>query len=655
MGPKRFTLAMATCAFFMGCYMTQGTWLDEPAQKTKDAAPSRDALWPSFGDGGEEGFDASGFFQNTQPTFGPTTTAADAPPPISGGTLLVTRDGTRAIASDPDRDLVYIVDISQSQLHARAVVTLQKGDEPGRLVEDGAGRVHIALRGSGALLTIDATNGATLARRVACPAPRGVDWDSTSDNVYIACATGELMAFPASGGNAVARWVVERDLRDVNVSNGAVAVTSFRAAQVLRLASGEITRRDQLPSPVSSMAPHVVWRSIIASSGALVTVHQSETMVAVPPHTGGYGDGAGCNGGEGPPPPPNNAPVFGDASTSASTCPDDADAGCLSKSSPVVRGVLTVMRPDGSVAINRSIPAAVPVDVAVSRDGKTYAVAAAGNAFTEDLGTVLTFGSTCGNLKESPRSIGSTSLTPTAVAFDASGNVIVQTREPAALWVLDDKGGSPANIVLSSTSRQDTGVDIFHTQAGALMACASCHPEGGDDGHVWMLDGKARRTPSLRGTIAGTAPYHWPGDESNLDSLVFDVYTQRMSGAFLDKTQLPALEGWVQNIPAPRAPSWLDSSAVQRGEALFTSSTTACSTCHSGAKLTNNQSLDVGTGGSFQVPPLVGVGWRAPLLHDGCAHTMLDRFGKCSTQAHGSTSSLTAANIADLSQYLESL
>src|SRR5438093_1270151 len=57
------------------------------------------------------------------------TTAAEAPPPISGGTLLVTRDGTRAVASDPDRDLVYIVDLAKNQV--RATVTLAKGDEPG--------------------------------------------------------------------------------------------------------------------------------------------------------------------------------------------------------------------------------------------------------------------------------------------------------------------------------------------------------------------------------------------------------------------------------------------------------------------------------------------------------------------------------------------
>lgn len=72
-------------------------------------------------------------------------------------------------------------------------------------------------------------------------------------------------------------------------------------------------------------------------------------------------------------------------------------------------------------------------------------------------------------------------------------------------------------------------------------------------------------------------------------------------------------------------------------------------------KLTNNATVDVGTGGAFQVPPLVGLGWRAPFLHDGCAATLADRFGSCATSQHGSTGSLSAGEIADLTAYLETL
>ena len=188
-----------------------------------------------------------------------------------------------------------------------------------------------------------------------------------------------------------------------------------------------------------------------------------------------------------------------------------------------------------------------------------------------------------------------------------------------------------------------------------MIACGSCHPEGGDDGHVWLLEGENRRTPSLRGTIAGTAPYHWPGDEKSLDVLVNDVYTKRMSGASLSADQMNAVNGWVQQIPAPPAPTWVDTQAAARGKTLFETAAVGCSTCHSGPKFTNNETVDVGTGGSFQVPPLVGVGWRTPLFHDGCATNLATRFGACSTPAHGSIASLSAGDFSDLIAYLETL
>jgi hypothetical protein len=42
-------------------------------------------------------------------------------------------------------------------------------------------------------------------------------------------------------------------------------------------------------------------------------------------------------------------------------------------------------------------------------------------------------------------------------------------------------------------------------------------------------------------------------------------------------------------------------------------------------------------------------------MHDGCAATIADRFGACSTAGHGSTGSLSAGEISDLVSYLETL
>ncbi len=360
---------------------------------------------------------------------------------------------------------------------------------------------------------------------------------------------------------------------------------------------------------------------------------------------------------------------------------------------PAVSERCTTTDPDGmsqSIDLVSDVPmppfgpsmgAVLPVDIALSAQGTFAVVVAAGNAFVPDLPNLFAIGlggGTDGGTTPTelwPDGVAgqpgtraffkSTSKQPIAVALDAHGRVLVQTREPATLWVSAPPPAGPSSrgstlagteIVLSTVSRADTGHDIFHTAAGVFLACASCHPEGGDDGHVWLLDGQPRRTPSLRGTIAGTAPYHWPGDEADLVALTNDVYSGRMSGAHLDSAQMAALTGWIEKVPAPPAPTWVDPVSAQRGRALFERADTACATCHSGPKFTNNSTMDVGTGGAFQVPPLVGVGWRTPLMHHGCARTILDRFSPlCSTAGHGAIASLSAGDVLDLKAYLETL
>jgi hypothetical protein len=571
----------------------------------------------------------------------------------------MTHDGTTAVAADPDRDALYVVDVTS--MAVRSTILLKTGDEPGRLAEDGAGHVHIALRGGHALVTIDPTTGALLARRSVCPAPRGVAWDATSDSVWVACATGELVQLPAGGGSATRSLHVERDLRDVIIQNGALSVTSFRSANILRLASdGSITRRDTPKTGQSGVLPQVAWRTIASPSGSLVMVHQLESTDSVSTGTpGGYGGG----GGPPLPPPSGGPPGFSDDASEIFVGDAALEVSPLASffSSSIVTSALTEVTAEGVIGTSigqRRISGVLPVDVAIGPDGTTMAGVTPGSSFTRGLATFFVV-TNAGTVVERDYSLGANDQ-PIAVAFSASGNVILQTREPAKLWMVPVAAGvAGSNItsaLLSAERRDDTGHDVFHTQAGGGIACASCHPEGGDDGHVWNLDNKDRRTPSLRGTIAGTAPYHWPGDQKDLPTLVHNVYTLRMSGVELPGDQMGALTGWVQTIPAPPAPSWVDPKAASAGRTVFNSSAAQCSSCHSGAKLTNNQTVDVGTGGPFQVPPLVGVGWRTPLLHGGCASTIADRFGSaCSTKGHGDISKLSSQDIANLTAFLETL
>ena len=79
-------------------------------------------------------------------------------------------------------------------------------------------------------------------------------------------------------------------------------------------------------------------------------------------------------------------------------------------------------------------------------------------------------------------------------------------------------------------------------------------------------------------------------------------------------------------------------------------------TCHVGPQYTNNALVNVGTGGMFKVPSLIGLAARAPYMHDGCAVTLRDRFTTCgNSPLHGNTATLSAAQLDDLIAFLESL
>jgi DNA-binding beta-propeller fold protein YncE len=572
-------------------------------------------------------------------------------PPISGGTLAVLSDGRTAVASDSDRDLVYVVDLVAAKL--TAAVALQPGDEPGRLVEDGAGRVHVALRRGGAVVTLDPARGIILARRALCPAPRGLAVDNATGELHVACAGGELVSIDASPVVTVPRrtLTLDRDLRDVLVAGkaGQLMVSTFRTAEVL-VVDGTTTTRLGAKSDGFQMTPAVAWRMVEGPDGKAMVLHQRGQTSALGTFPGAYSRGFGCGA--------------------------------------IVDSAITVVAPDGSQTTSSGglSETLVGADVAVSPDGTQIAVVSIGGA---DQGRQVQFfavnapdstttpfpmfpgsGTGCqtslGN-PQVPKDDRADAAMHTwlprpdvylppngqviAVAFDPRGNVIVQSREPATLQILTQRLDA---VVLSTDSRFDAGHQLFHTATSNRIACVSCHPEGGEDGRVWMFQALgARRTQSLRGGIMNTAPFHWSGDESNLTLLMKDVFQGRMAGGTIDAAGIEALGTWVNQIPTIPTSRWTDDATVARGKAVFAAA--GCVACHAGADFTNSQTVDVGSGGLFQVPQLHGLGFRAPFMHNGCAVTLRDRFSKLCVgdQRHAVISS--EAQIGDIVAYLDTL
>ena len=152
-----------------------------------------------------------------------------------------------------------------------------------------------------------------------------------------------------------------------------------------------------------------------------------------------------------------------------------------------------------------------------------------------------------------------------------------------------------------------------------------------------------------------TLPLHWSGQFTSVFDLLAEVFTKRMGGGPLSALDAMAVGAWLDALPVPVPAKTADPALASVGQQLFNSPAVGCVSCHSGTHYTNNQTMDVGTGVKVQTPSLIGVAARLPVMHDGCAKTLYDRFGPCGGTKHGNTTELSAGDITALVAFLESL
>ncbi len=554
-------------------------------------------------------------------------------PPITGGTMLVTQRNT-LVVSDPDRDRVVLFDLASRRVMGE--VSLPAGAFPARIAEDADGHLHVVLRNLGEIVSIDPFEIRGAQRHEVCAQPRGIGYDAEADVLRVGCRDGSLDTLSTDGTLVSRVQLGIDDVRDVLPVGGRVYVTTFRTAE-LHAFDGELR-------PISSVAPssrtdianfggvsvdflpEVAWRAVVRD-GSIFMVHQrgAERVVAAPTTPAYYGNGFGC--GTGP-----------------------------------LESVVTRFDLDERTGEPREgqhfsvLSATLPVDVGVAPNGDVVVVAAgeqgimpSAHRIVPSEAALFIGGSGCDQAWSAiPESSAGGSI---AVAFDANGNSILQQRDPAALVI----GGQ--TYPLGGESRFDAGHALFHGNAGLGLACASCHPEGGDDGRVWEFPGfPPLRTPAMHGGIAGTAPFHWVGDMPTMGALMNEVFERRMGGPVMLARHEDALAGWVDQLPGSSPRESLDEAAVDRGARLFWGEA-ECGTCHVGGMLTDNRSYDVGTSMTLQVPSLVGVSYRLPVMHDGCATTLRERFDPAcgGGDRHGHTSHLSEAQLGDLISYLQSI
>jgi cytochrome c peroxidase/DNA-binding beta-propeller fold protein YncE len=238
----------------------------------------------------------------------------------------------------------------------------------------------------------------------------------------------------------------------------------------------------------------------------------------------------------------------------------------------------------------------------------------------------------------------------------------------------------------------------------AYIACAHCHLEGDHDGLTWDFSDRGeglRDTISLLGRAGmGHGLLHWSANFNEVQDFEHDLrgpfggrglmddaaYADGRDTPFgADKAgasePLDALAAYVSSLSryrrSPfRAADGSLTAAAQRGRVLFGSEELGCTSCHSGAALTDSGLLpsgaprvhDVGTlardsgerlGGPLRgidTPTLHGVFDGAPYLHDGSAATLRDVLvTRNPDDRHGRTSQLDATELDDLVAYLLSL
>lgn len=547
-----------------------------------------------------------------------------APPPISGGSVLVSKNSAFVIIGDADRDRIWVVNAEAFTL--RHEIALQPHDEPGRLAEDSAGIIHVVLRGAQSVVSINPATGAIVARRSVCPLPRGIAYDRYMHALHVVCGSGEFITIP-DGGVPVLRRNLQQDLRDIVVRENGFVVSTFRSSNIFfldRLLSNDYRMNLTRWSNPRGNTVTAIWRMIEGADGAVLVTAQSTSLT------------------------PNSR-----LQTNYVSSEQSVNSSCLGMINTVLLRVVPEREPD---LLHRSRTLPLPVDI-VENGGQRWIVSAAnrGDPVEPSIDSFAPVAKVNANMCAVVRANVPSGYTFTGGARFGS-EMVFFSREPAALARTD---GTVLRFT-SAPSVRHTGHELFHRNFSSTtgVTCASCHLEGGDDGQAWNFPTGTLRTISLRGTFASMGPYNWGGEFTTLDELMADVFVSRSLGPRLQHNHVLRLSAWLEALPPyPNGTiSAQEAAARARGEALFQSPALNCASCHAGPKLTNQQTMDVGSEGAFQVPSLIGLRYRAPYLHNGCATTLAVRFtnANCGGTNHGGYG-LSQTQLTDLMVYLNSL
>jgi DNA-binding beta-propeller fold protein YncE len=549
-------------------------------------------------------------------------------------TIAATED-TVAVACQGDGSVALI---DARSLEVRSTVAFGAGTEPyGVLADPRGGAFVISLRGTGEIVTID-DDGAPLDRIAVGPEPRGLAMN----------AEGTLLAtrWRSTNEGAVVYTIDASDLRAM-IARGATTLPPDRGMNSDTDNDGVLSFLNQIvPSPDGTRAVIPALKANVVT-GMFVS---GEPLTPIITARGVLGEVR------------FSAPDSAAEETYRQSF-DDLDFASAAVFSPIgdrlfvaFLGAQVVTAVDAfdfvSVGSIDSIGEA-PQGLALSPDGRFLYVQAY--------------------------------LSRTVRAYDVTD----LSREPPLL-------GEVTTAALEPLSQEIMlGARVFHRSRDARMSrtgylsCASCHLDGEGDGLVWDFTQRGeglRNTIELRGHAANT-PLHWTANFDEVQDFEHDIRDGQGGVGFLDddvfhaggrdltlgtskaglSVELDALSAYVATFTEVGASPLAADPAVERGRAIFTSSSHECGSCHSGARFTDSAFAadgapilhDVGTFGAgsgqrlgaalsgLDTPTLLGLWRSAPYLHDGSAPTLADVLAR-----HGA---VPMEDRADLAVFLSAL
>jgi mono/diheme cytochrome c family protein len=259
-----------------------------------------------------------------------------------------------------------------------------------------------------------------------------------------------------------------------------------------------------------------------------------------------------------------------------------------------------------------------------------------------------------------------------AVDADASNAIVWSQFDRSVTFASLAKGSKETDRVTlaprAAASAEDAfnhGRSLFHAVGDARVssdgrACASCHPDGRDDGLVWSSPEGPRQTPMLAGRLVHTAPYGWTGSRDTIAGHMHDTMS-RLHGKGLPDADVDAIATYITTLKTPTVAPHAADADVARGRAVFLSEETHCVQCHiPDGTFTDGQRHDVGSASpsdrarAFDTPSLRFVGGTAPYFHDGRYATLRELFAATDGKM-GNTKQLSDADVGALQAYLETL